>query len=449
MKVFPKIFGGGLQSLALKGAVWVVLAFALSNLLRLGSNLILTRLLAPEVYGLMAIAHVFIAALALISDVGTRLSVVRSERGEDEDFLRTVWTIQVIRGIAVGIVAALLAYPASVFYNQPLLFALICVTALGTVAKNFQSIRMATLNRDMSLFKISMLGIWAQLMATVVTIVLALLMENVWALAIGTVAAGVFTAILSHITLPKFRHGFQLERETLNEVISFGRWIMLGTIFSFFGGKGGLMIQSALAPIEVVGLISVASLIGRLPSQMLQKVFNLVLFPMFAKTQREQPEKLMAVMFRVRMLIIAGVLPLMFGGALLAQPLMEFLYDPRYHAAGYVLALILCEDAIWLLTAPYQKLLLTDGKSKLHAWVMLVWAVARAVGMVIGFQIAGLPGMFAGMAAGTALMFVTSVIIARREGYATVWLDVLYFLLTVSFFIFVLTTIELPAALVI
>jgi hypothetical protein len=101
------------------------------------------------------------------------------------------------------------------------------------------------------------------------------------------------------------------------------------------------------------------------------------------------------------------------------------------------------------LTAPYQKLLLTDGKSKLHAWVMLVWAVARAVGMVIGFQIAGLPGMFAGMAAGTALMFITSVVIARREGYATVWLDVLYFVLTVGFFTLVLTMTELPAALVI
>jgi O-antigen/teichoic acid export membrane protein len=432
------------QALAVKGAFWVVVGFGLSNVLRLGSNLVLTRILAPDIYGLMALANVFILGLTLVSEVGTQLSVVRSLRGEDENFLRTVWTIQVIRGVVIGIVAALLAWPASVFYDQPLLFPLICFTALGTVAKNFQSIRMATLNRDLSLWRITMLTLAAQLLSSLVTIGLALVLENVWALAIGTVASGVFLALLSHTTLPAFHHRFQMERETLNEVISLGRWVMLGTIFTFFGGQGGLMIQSALVPVEVVGLISIATLIGRLPAQLLQRTANTVLVPVFSKAQREKPERLMKGLRRVRFIIIAGVLPLMFGGALVAQPLIEFLYDPRYFAAGFVLALILCEDAIWLLTAPYQKLLLADGKTKLHSMVMLVWAASRTVGMLVGFQIAGLPGMFAGMVAGTSLMVAVSVGVAKRQGYATLWLDALCFAMTLSFFVYVLLTSEVP-----
>ena len=91
--------GQGLRALALRGAVWTVLGFGLSNLLRLGSSLALTRILAPDIFGLMALAMVFVTGLTLLSDVGTTASVVRSDRGEDPSFLRTVWTVQVLRGL--------------------------------------------------------------------------------------------------------------------------------------------------------------------------------------------------------------------------------------------------------------------------------------------------------------------------------------------------------------
>ena len=66
--------GEGLRALALRGAVWSFAGFGLQNLLRLLSNLILTRLLVPEMFGLMALANVFITGLTLLSDVGTTTS---------------------------------------------------------------------------------------------------------------------------------------------------------------------------------------------------------------------------------------------------------------------------------------------------------------------------------------------------------------------------------------
>lgn len=69
------------------------------QLIRLGSNLILTRLLFPEAFGLMALVQTFMTGLAMFSDIGIGPSIIQNRRGEDPDFLNTAWTIQIGRGV--------------------------------------------------------------------------------------------------------------------------------------------------------------------------------------------------------------------------------------------------------------------------------------------------------------------------------------------------------------
>lgn len=57
---------------AVKGTIWTVVGYGGSQALRLGSNLILTRLLVPDLFGLMALVNTFIMGVALFSDIGIR-----------------------------------------------------------------------------------------------------------------------------------------------------------------------------------------------------------------------------------------------------------------------------------------------------------------------------------------------------------------------------------------
>src|ERR687885_208624 len=108
-----------LKNQALRGTVWTIAGYGASQVLRLGSNIILTRLLLPEFFGLMNLVNVFIIGLHLFSDVGLGPSVVQNKRGDDPDFLNTAWTIQVGRGIILWICSLILAWPVSQFYNEP------------------------------------------------------------------------------------------------------------------------------------------------------------------------------------------------------------------------------------------------------------------------------------------------------------------------------------------
>ncbi len=110
-----------LKQRAIRGSLWTLSGHTSSQILRLGSNLILTRLLFPEAFGLMALVQTFIIGLEMFSDVGIRPSIIQNHRGNDPSFLNTAWTIQVIRGFMLWLGACLMAIPAANFFHQPML----------------------------------------------------------------------------------------------------------------------------------------------------------------------------------------------------------------------------------------------------------------------------------------------------------------------------------------
>src|SRR5262249_38653172 len=77
--------------------------------------------------------------LHMFSDVGLGPAAVQSPRGEDPDFLNTAWTIQVIRGICLWLGTALIAWPVSLFYGQPLLFWLLPAAGFSAVVEGLHS----------------------------------------------------------------------------------------------------------------------------------------------------------------------------------------------------------------------------------------------------------------------------------------------------------------------
>ena len=107
--VRPLAAGPSMATRAIHGSLWTAVRFGAEYGLRMISSLILTRLLVPEAFGLMALISVLMTGLAMFSDMGISSSVVQSKRGDDPAYLNTAWTLQVIRGFVLWIFAALFA----------------------------------------------------------------------------------------------------------------------------------------------------------------------------------------------------------------------------------------------------------------------------------------------------------------------------------------------------
>ena len=69
----------------------------------------MTRLLVPEMFGVMALVATIANVIWLLSDIGLGQNIIQSRRGAEPAFLDTAWVVQIVRGLLLWGVALLLS----------------------------------------------------------------------------------------------------------------------------------------------------------------------------------------------------------------------------------------------------------------------------------------------------------------------------------------------------
>ena len=149
-----------LRQRVIQAGGWTAFGHAAGQGLRFAGNLVLTRLLFPEAFGLMAIVQSVLLGIGLLSDIGITPSIVQHRRGSESKFLHTAWTFQVIRGFAIALLVAVSAYPLGAFYGEPMLTPLLLAAAAVPAIAGFNSISLGLAERALAL-KLSRLHVYA------------------------------------------------------------------------------------------------------------------------------------------------------------------------------------------------------------------------------------------------------------------------------------------------
>ena len=164
-----------LGSRVLQAGGWSIVQIVSMNILRLASNLILTRYLAPEAFGVMAMIGTLLAAFNLFTDIGLSQSITRDKDGEDDHFLRVAWTIKLCRGAAIAgcvLLAALGLWaiapsfaPPGTIYADPRLPLLVAISALTPLIIGAESTSKELALRRLQNWRFTIIGILAQVLS--------------------------------------------------------------------------------------------------------------------------------------------------------------------------------------------------------------------------------------------------------------------------------------------
>jgi O-antigen/teichoic acid export membrane protein len=378
-----------------------VAGFGGGQILRLGANLILTRLLAPEAFGLMALINVFLVGLEMLSDIGVHAAIIHNKRGDDPEFLCTAWTIGVIRGVLLWGVACLIAWPAAVFYNEPRLMLMIPVSGLIVLITGFQTTAMAQHNRHMNLERLTILQLAAQAINLLVMVLLAWQMRSVWALVIGGVAGAIVQVTLAHFLLPGIRHRFTLNRNDVREIVRFGKWLFFATAIGYLAGQASdKLALGKLVDRETLGIYSMAFMLAQLPSSVVTVLIGRVLYPALAEASRQDCSRFGEKLRRARTAIWPPLMMLILSLGFFGPLTFRLLWDPRYYAAGWMLQLMLA--VVWLdgLNCSLNAALLARGDSFASAVQNAISLIIGIPGMILGYTMFELPGLILGITAG-------------------------------------------------
>ncbi|MDT8857323.1 oligosaccharide flippase family protein [Paracoccaceae bacterium Fryx2] len=406
----------GLFARALRGSAITAGSYALAQALRLASNLILTRLLFPEAFGMMALVSVFLVGLSMFSDVGIGPAIAQNRRGDDPSFLNTAWTIQVIRGLLLWLATCAVALPAARFYDAPELALLLPAAGVTLLISGFSPTRIDTANRHLLLGRVTALDLASQIVGMVAMVALALAMGSIWALVLGAIVGAVARLVLMQRFLPGPRNRFAWDAAAGVELIRFGKWIFLSTACGFLLAQGDKAILGAYLPLDALGVYNIGYFLASFPMLLGGAVTGRILIPLYRDHPPGASAANAARLRRLRHGVSGTVLALLAVMAFAGVPLVGLLYDARYAGAGAIVVLIACVQMPAVIGMTYDQAALAAGDSRSYFLVIALKAAVQTLAFLIGAETGGLAGAL--VAQGVALAAVHPAIIwlARRHG---------------------------------
>jgi O-antigen/teichoic acid export membrane protein len=330
-----------LRESLITGSVWTLGSVGAGQVLKLVRSMVLSRLLVPDAFGLMAIVWAILFCLDLLSDVGLAPGIVRSPHGDDQSFLNTAWTMKVIRGGVLCAIACAIGYPTALFYQKPALAALIPVAGLSILIEGFSSTKTYSCRRNMMFARITIFELTTEVISTLATVTWAWVQPSVWALVGGALIGRTAHLIGSHTLLPGQRNKLQWNSASFHELVTFGKWVLLSSAIYLLYAQGDRLILGKYLDMRMFGVYTIAAALSEAVSGVASKMTAVVFFPAMGKALLSDRNRYREVIYRIRLgmdsLMIVPISMLL----MLSPVVVKILYDVRYQEAGWMLQ-ILC-----------------------------------------------------------------------------------------------------------
>jgi O-antigen/teichoic acid export membrane protein len=376
-----------------KGVGWTVGAYGAGQFVRLVSSIVLTRLLSPELFGIMTIVNTVRTGVDLLSDVGIGQSIVQNKNAEDPDFYNTAWTVKLLRGLLLCVVCAASANYFGEFYNSPLVSIVLPVMALSFVLDGFTSISSSLMQKRMKIAALNIYGFAFEVIPGVALVVLAYFFRSIWALVFGLLFSSAVRMVVSYFQLGDVRVKFHISKQYMWDILHFGKWIFFGTLIYFLSGNFDRLYLGKVAPLALLGVYGIARSLADMIVQLVGRLCGFIVFPYIASSSDEPREQLRGKLApaRFQMLLVAAVG--MSAFAAVADLPVKIIYDQRYHAAAGMLPIMALGVWFSILCNVNESVLFGFGRPQYAAIGNMVKFGWLLIGLPIGYTSFGFFGI--------------------------------------------------------
>lgn len=310
--------------------------YGTSQILRLANNILLARLISPDIFGFMAIVTTILSGIEMISDMGIGPSIIQNKMGDEPRFLKTAWTLQLGRGTAIWAIICLLAWPAALIYGQPELLYVMPVIGLSNFLSSFNSTSLFSLNRHLKMPQLILFDLVTQILSIIVILTVAYFYPTVWALVIGSLSYSLVRLIGSYLVFPTFAHSFTLDPEAKASLVKFGKGVVMSSALTFVAGQLDILLIGFLFPLTTLGLYTISLGLAKAPNELARHLTSKIAFPWLASIHRESDiDK--THLFKMRLSILVPTALMLVTLSLISKPLIHTLYKPIYWDAAWML----------------------------------------------------------------------------------------------------------------
>lgn len=332
------LIGGSIYKKAIRGGISLTIGAVFQRILRLGRTIILTHILVPDDFGLVAIIMMVVVMLESLTDAGVRLSIIQNREGVKPSYLNIAWWFQSVRGFILFALSIVLAPVIATYYKNPALTDLLRVSFLSILFNGLISPRVHLLEREFKFWKWTLLDQISALMGTICTVILAYYFHSVWAIVIGIVLERFLYCAISFILYP-IKPNLDINKQNFSELLKFSKGIF---------GLSAMNLVARQADVFVLGKVVAPALLGsyylslQLADQ-INSLFSSVIFPVLLPSFSSLKENISNLKSTL-MLVNRGVallgIPIVVFMAINSFQILSLLYGNNYTNAGWAFSIL-------------------------------------------------------------------------------------------------------------
>jgi O-antigen/teichoic acid export membrane protein len=369
-----KVIRGGLARLCAQGATFI---------LRIGSLMILARLVGPKDFGLVGMVTAFTGVLTLFQDFGLSSAAVQRTTVTDEQISTLFW-INILIGAVLALVGLAMAPVIAAFYQEPQLFGVTAVLAMAFLFNAAGTQHSALLQRQMRFTALAVISVISLSVGTVIAILGAKAGYGYWAVVSMTVTPPIIGTIGLWVT-SGWVPGMPKKRAGIRSMMHFGGSVTLVGLLVYVGYNAEKVMIGRLWGADAIGIYGRAYQIVNIPVANLNSAIGEVAFSALSRLQ-DDPIRFRSYFLKGFSLILGLTLPITIACAFFADDVVFVLLGPNWRDAAAIVRLLAPTIAIFAIINPLGWLVFALG------WVSrgLKAAPVLATLMIAGY-VAALP----------------------------------------------------------
>jgi O-antigen/teichoic acid export membrane protein len=370
-----------LKERIIRGGFAKLCAQAATFLLRVGSLMVLARLLDPQDFGLVGMVTALMGVLNLFRDFGLSTATVQRVNVTEAQMSTLFW-INVLVGVLLGLLAVVLAPAVVIFYHEPRLFGVTSVLAFGFLFNAAGVQHSAMLQRQMRFTTLAIIDIISLVVSIAVAIGMAVGGYGYWALVAMTLTSPLGATICLWLTTT-WLPGRPRKQVGIRSMIRFGGMNTLNSLVVYIACNFEKILLGRFWGAEALGMYGRAYQFINMPTENLNSALGGIAFAALSRLQ-EDASRFKSYFLNFYSLVISLTLPITIACVLFSDDIVLLFLGPKWQNAAPIFRLLTPTILIFALVNPFSSFLLSLGMVGRSLKIALVLAPVMIAAYVLG-----------------------------------------------------------------
>jgi PST family polysaccharide transporter len=358
---------------------------------------------------------VIFAFAEIFRDFGLTNAVLRKGSISQSELSLIFW-FNAAATVALCAVIAAISPGAAVFYHEPIVQWVMLTSLIGFLATGVTLQHRAIVSRDLRFVAIAITDTICSIAGLVVTLALAVLWRDVWAIVWGTVIQALLSATI-YVKLSNWRPQRFKRTEELASLLRFGGNTSVYSISVFVSQNISSILIGHLMGSSNLGQYNRAQALLNLPTANLIQPITQAAAPLMARL-RPYPEEYRAAYLGMVRRLCAFLVPMAAALTIASVPLVEAILGKEWQLAGYTLMALSPVLAVLGLLYSVSDLFVTQDRSNEMRNLGLAEMTIRVGTIFVGLRF-GLIGAAAAFTVATTIVGIIRIFVAGRSGPVT------------------------------